>query len=119
MDILWEFYRTLFRTLAVYLPDDCSLCTPRNFYNLIHGLFQEALGQAIFCRVVTHPVTLPTPFSCGVPAEAISPAENFFLPRLTCAAITPEGYTCTVRAHPPYSLCRFHLSEWYDREDVY
>ena len=118
MDIQWEFYQSLFYTLFAYLQEDCSLCTPRAFYNLVHELFQAALDQATFCRVTIHPVELPIQHPCGVPAEAIAPSNAFFIPRLTCVALTPQGFTCPVRAHPPYSLCRFHLAEWFDRSDL-
>ena len=82
----------------------------RFFFEFLAELFDKAVDQMLFCVRRAHQV--PQQMIAGWRVEAVAANGTFFLRPDKCAAHHMNGERCRMMAHPPFSLCRIHTSEW-------
>ena len=99
MDIVREFFYSVWETLYPYLMGGASLDSRDVFFLSLAELWETAVGKLLFCMLRTHPTQQRMIADWRV--AAVSAGGNFFLRPERCAAHYLHGERCGFMAYPP------------------
>ena len=114
MDICRAFFSSVVDIITPYLSEDVSLNCPVRFHELLRRLYFHAVDRALFDfpRDRT-PWVEVFPYDCACELDTPSALSPYVITPSSCTAVSFSGTACTLRAYPPYALCRLHLAEWH------